>query len=193
MRKAFIRATASLAIIFSFSSAIAATDGTLGPTSTGTSVVTVTTGNVAMLTGMADFDFGVWVAAMGDVTMADNVCVYTNTAAASYTITPSSANSGGTGLFRMLNGGVNLTYAVGFTNATGSNFAGSTCGAAAGDPCVGSGTPSSVQTNADVAFTNCSDVGGSNATLSIQILGADLSAVPGGVYTDTLTIVVSPL
>jgi hypothetical protein len=160
----------------------------VGPTSTVSLLIIITSGNFALLTDLNDFPLGLWGG--GDVTGADNVCVYRNAATGQYTVTASSANAAG-GVFRLSDAGVNFVpYQVGWTDVTGSNFAASTC-VGGGGPCAGSGVASAVQTGANPTSTNCG--GATNATLSLSILGANLTAVPGGAYTDTLTILISPM
>jgi hypothetical protein len=186
--QSFSRIAAFVVALVGFGVAQAATQGTLGPTSTGTSNLSITVGNAAQISNMNDFALGLW--AGGNVTAADSVCVYTNTAGGGYTITPSSANAGGTGLFRLTNGAAAyLPYAVGWTGVSNSNFAASTC-VGGGGACAGSGVVSAGQTGADTTSRTCG--GGTSATLSVELLATDLSAAAPGNWTDTLTIVVTP-
>lgn len=55
--------------------ALAATDGTLGATSTGTSVVSLTVANRVQITGLSDIALGSW-SGTGNMTGSTNYCVY---------------------------------------------------------------------------------------------------------------------
>ena len=55
----------------------AATDGTLGTTSTGTSDITVTIPELILISGMADITFGTY-AGTGDLDVNEDICIYTN-------------------------------------------------------------------------------------------------------------------
>lgn len=97
MKKSALR-IAIAAAAFASAGAMAATDGALGPTSTGTVLVQVSKGSVVQITGLADLALGNWtdvtLAATGalGVTATDTACVYSSVG--NYHVSLSSANGG---------------------------------------------------------------------------------------------------
>ena len=97
--------------------ATAATDGTLGLTSTGTTDISIIKGDTAQITGLADMVMAPWTT--GDPAPVDSTtaCVYTSTGA--YQVTPTSANGAGA-QFRMADGGNFLVYDVNWNDGSGN-------------------------------------------------------------------------
>jgi hypothetical protein len=180
------------ATVFCASAAFAATQGTLGVTSTGTVDITIPIGNVVQISGLVDFNVGIWSPGDPDVALAQDVCVYANNTGGDYLVTTTSLNEGGTGFYRLFDGATGyVPYQVGWTDAPGSNFAGSTA-EGPGTPFNAPGDPSVNQDNGSTTDPTCAGGTAPTATLSVQILAADLGAAPDGMYGDTLTIVVQP-
>lgn len=158
-----------------------ATQGTLGATSTGNKGISVTIAQKVQITNINDIAIADWEVTDGTIEDNDNVCIYSNNGG-NYTVTADSAD--GFNVFTLDSGGTNLTYAVAWTGATGGNFAGGTA--------LADDVESSSFSGANTTDVTCG--GGDNATLSVQILSADLAAITGTStpFTDTLTIIISP-
>ena len=157
----------------------AATQGSLGSTSTGSVSVSVSVPNRVQLSGLTDVAFlnqDPSVAALN----AQNVCVWSNTGTRGYNIDASGSGSGGA--FTLANGGLTVPYAVEWSSSSG---------ASSGTP-LASGTAltglTSTATNA-----SCSAGPATSASLIVRIAAADLQAMQASTtYTGTLTLVVAP-
>lgn len=160
-------------------SAIAATQGTLGTSSTGTAEITISKGDVVLITNITDVNFPQWTAGGGDQNADGQACVYSSTG--NYSIRATSAN--GTGAFQMDDGSNNkLTYTIGWIDDQAGNAAvAMTTGQVSATTMAGSSS------------TSCNDNGGVNARFAVGIAEAALDAVPAGSYADTLTLTVAPL
>lgn len=166
--------------LFFLSSVFAATQGTLGTTSTGTVGVSLTIPALVQITGLSDIVLGSVSSfpATGNTT----ACVYSNVVspAGSYFVTASSANVLA-GAFRVNDGGTNfITYSAYWNNAS----------AATQTTALTSGTKTAQQTGGSALLLNCG--GGSNANFNISFSAVQAQAAPPGAYTDTVTIVISP-
>ena len=157
-------------------SVMAATQGTLGPTSTGTVDITVGVGDQIQITALADIT-GPYVPG-SDFTGSSPACVYRNGGAGEFDLTITSANGFLTD-FRLNDGGTFVVYDVTFND--------SVSGAINMDNAV---LNNADFTNADTASPTCS--GAPQSTLAINVPDANLTAVGAGTYTDTLTILVAP-
>src|SRR5688572_470390 len=107
---------AVLASCFGSGQAIAASQGTLGATSTGSVVITASVPNRARITGLADVTF----ANQDPGTLASDaqdVCVWSNTATKEYTITASG--SGAASAFTLTNGSTTVPYTVEWASSIG--------------------------------------------------------------------------
>ncbi len=159
------------ALMFS-TTAMAATDGTLGLSSTGTTDISIIKGDTAQITGLADMAMAPWTT--GDPAPVDSTtaCVYTSTGA--YQVTPTSANGAGA-QFRMADGGNFLVYDVNWNDGTGNvNLNnGAVQGGRAGSTTVGCG-------------------GATNATVQVNVTLGNVTAAPVGNYADTLTLLIAP-
>lgn len=154
---------------FSFT-ASAATDGTLGATSMGTSDVILVKENAVQITNVGDLDLGLASSLDADVVASDAVCVFNSTAG--YALTVTSAN----GSFELDSGADTIAYAVTWA----------TTGAAA-----------PVQYGSDLTGnlgdrTSPTCGGGTNATFEVTVAAADFNAALPGTYEDTLTLLVTP-
>lgn len=159
--------------------AIAASDGVLGATSTGTAVVTLTIPERFQISDMNDIALGSYGGA-GDLTGNDDICVYHN-GDGSYqvTITDNSALTVGFAVEDAANT-VAIPMQVRWNDQTGT----------AGNAAVTYNTPL-VSTGANTSTTDCS-VGGLSANLEVTLLEADLQAAPAAAYDSTLTLIVEP-
>lgn len=156
--------------------AIAATDGTLGLTSTGTVNITVSTGDQIQISGMVDIVGGHVVGS--DFVGTTPVCIYKNGADNTFRINADSNFAGG-GFNLADGGGANpVAYTVNYFD--------------------GAGNTTAMVENTDVAVDNANDQatdcssGNAAQTFTITAADAALQAVPAGTYTDTLTILVTP-
>ena len=162
--------------------AYAASDGSLGASSTGTSDISVTTTEMAQITNMANISAGSYSGALG-VDLNDDVCIYTNDAGAtSYKVTATGnylANGGAGNLFfvKSTTTSSTIAYTVSWNNTTG-----------AGNTALTANTQSAAITGA----TNTYPCVTNNANFRVQMTHNDIMSVPAGTYEGTLTLVVVP-
>jgi len=166
-------AAASLAVVSFAGTAHAATQGSLGATSTGSVDINAVIPNLAQISRLDDINLGSWSGA--DLNGADQFCVFSSTR--SYTITATSAN--GTGAtFRLKDAGTNfIAYNVSWTDSTPAVTA------------LSSGSASAAQATSATSV-NCG--GADNTTVTVNVPSANISSVPAGNYSDTLTLLVTP-
>lgn len=154
--------------------AFAATDGTVGTTSTGTSTVSLTIPKLVKIASMADFAFGTY-AGTGALDSNDDVNIASNyTGTYRVTLTGSGAASA----FTITNGTQTIAYAPSFNKATGT----------AGGVLATSGTAITAQTGIVKPLATAT----LNANIRVQMTQANIQAVDAGTYSGTLTIVVTP-
>jgi len=164
---------AALAVSALAGTAHAATQGTLGSTSTGSIDINATIPNLAQISRLDDINLGSWSGV--DLNGSESFCVFSSTR--SYTITATSANASGT-VFRLKDSGTNyIAYNVSWTDTSPATVA------------LASGTASGAQ-QASATAVNCG--GADNTTVSINVPTANIAAVPAGSYSDTLTLLVTP-
>jgi hypothetical protein len=157
----------------------AATQGSLGSTSTGSVSVSVSVPNRVQLSGLTDVAFlnqDPSVAASN----AQKVCVWSNTSTRGYNI--DATGSGAAGAFTLGSGALTVPYTVEWSSSSG---------ASSGTPLT-SGTAltglTSTATNA-----SCSAGPASSASLIVGISTANLQTMQASTtYTGTLTLVVAP-
>lgn len=175
MRKLYqisLKSLTALCLAFSFVlSGYAATQGTLGATSTGDLAVEITIDGMVSITSIDDITLNpatTSVAAGGTT----DVCVYSNNSTGLYGITATSDNPVA-GAFNAADGANLLPYTVKWGATT-----------------LASGTKLSSLTGADSSDPTCG--GSSNVTLSVTFAPADMQAVNAAVYTDTITLLLEP-
>jgi spore coat protein U-like protein len=156
----------------------AATQGSVGATSTGTVGISATVPGRVQISGLNDIVFGTVDPAVGAAS-AEDVCVWSNTSGKGYTVT--ATGSGASNAFSLSDGTNSLAYAV--------EWAG-TAGQSTGTALI-SGTAlsglSSTATN-----PTCSSGPAASASLVVKMTAADLQAAVASSYTGTLTLVVAP-
>ena len=159
---------------------IAATDGVVGTTSTGTLDIQVDVDDLVRISGLSDILLTFDATGTGDVIGSSTACIYRN-GAGDYNVTASG--SGAASAFTIQNGAAVPTviaYTVAWDDAvTGTNTS-----------AVTALTPLTGQSGANTVADDCSTGGGANAFVEITIPRADLSAAPAGTYNGTLTLVV---
>lgn len=154
--------------------AVAATDGTVGATSTGTSTISVTIPKLIRIRSMSDFTTGSY-SGTGDIDQDDDVNVsvnYTGT----YQVT--GTGSGAASAFTITDGSSTIAYTPYFNDATG------TSGRAALTTTVALTTQSGA-----VKPLGSSTL---NGNVSINKTEANIQAVDAGTYTGVLTLVFAP-
>ncbi len=168
----------SLSLGMSSTIANAATDGTLGLTSTGTSEISISKGDVVQISKVTDVTFGQWITGDGSQEGLGEACVYSTTGA--YSI---KASSGSGGVAFQLDDGANnkLNYAVTWVDTQDGNNE--------------IGLENNVTTAESLSSSDssaCTATGGTNANFRISIAELDLDSAAVGNYTDTLTLLVVP-
>ncbi|MBB3046649.1 hypothetical protein FHR99_000885 [Litorivivens lipolytica] len=177
--KHFKRVVLSAAIAAVSLSTFAATqDGTKGNSSTAKVDVNAQVAQKVQITGATainlDTELANWTG--GDVSGTDLLCVWSSTEAYNVTITDASTAAG----FNLESTGQNdLPFSVSWADET-----------TAADTIVHGDALTAQVTTAN--NKTCTNVGGTNATLTVTLAEADLEAARAAVYTGELTVVVAP-
>lgn len=172
---------AALAVIATFGAAttvpaVAATDGSSGPTSLGSVTISANVPGQVKLTKLSNVAF-LNVDPSAAVSNAQNVCVWSNTPGRKYTIKASGSGSGSA--FTLSDGTGTVPYSVQWANTSGK-----TTGLA-----MTAGTDLTDQSSASVT-QDC--IAGNSASLIVGISSADLQGMTASAsYTGTLTLLVS--
>lgn len=152
-------------------SVLAATDGTLGATSTGTAIINIAKGNAVQITDLDDIDLGTQGNLTATASQSDDVCVFSSTGG--YNITLTSAN--GAFVLSDANTTTDIAYTVDWT-------AGTTTAVTYNTAITGLiGDSTAVDCNATT-----------NASFTVSVAAAPFNAADPGGYTDTLTMLVQP-
>ncbi len=177
--KKLVKGLTAAGIIAIAGNSFAATDGVLGPTSTGTVDINVDVGTQVRITGLQDMTGNFYVT--GDITDSTPACIYRNSGA-DYEITATSSFGVGTNFFLDDGAGNVVLYDVDFDDGSGATD-------------LDNAVTDSTFTGADQVSETCVGSGGSNAVVSITVpeLGVNgLGAATDGLYTDVLSIEVAP-
>ncbi len=171
---------ASLAVLATANDAMAATDGTLGATSTGTININASVANRVRITGLTDVSFLNQDAGTA-ASNAQDICIWSNTATKGYSI--SATGNGTAGAFTLAStGGLSVDYSVQWEDISGASTGTSLTAGAASTGYTSSATHQSC------------NVGPSNS--ASLIVGLDTTALSsmqaGATYTGVLTLLVSP-
>jgi hypothetical protein len=175
LRKLGLALAMTAMVTLAAGTAVAATDGVLGLTSTGDTIVSITKGEQALITGMLDIALAPWTTGQPAPAGATTSCIYTTTG--QYQVTTSSLYT--TGVDYRLSDGVGgfIVYTVDWND-----------GIAGLQPMAG-GT-ALVGQQGDAVSQNC---GGVNpATIAVAITVGEMNGAPVGIYADTLTVVIAP-
>lgn len=156
----------------------AATDGTLGATSTGSVGISATIPARARITKLTDIAFGT-VDPLIAASSSENVCVWSNTSGQGYSITATGSGSGSA--FTLTDGSNTLNYSVEWAGTSG----------APSGTALTAGTALGGLTTTAVNPT-CSTGPATTATLFVKMTAANLQAAVANAYTGTLTLVVAP-
>lgn len=165
--------------------ALAATQGTLGATSTGTANISITKNVQAQISDISDMTLSNWSIGDGAVSLQSNVCVYSSTG--NYKVTAT-----GSGLLNAftIGSGLNLIpYTVTWNSGGAGNLASTGASLLAN---IQSGSLS----NASTSSSTCSGGGAANDTarvvVNISQASMDSAASSPTPYTGTLTMLVTP-
>jgi hypothetical protein len=162
------------------STVLAATQGTLGTTSTGTINISITLPALVEVTGFSDITLGSTSSfpATGNTT----ACIYSNVASplGSYFVTATSQNTSGTD-FRVKDSGTDfIAYSAFWNNASSASQTTS----------LTSGTKTAQQTGGSAVSLNCG--GSPNANFNISFSAAQVQGAPAASYSDVVTLLISP-
>lgn len=158
--------------------AAAATDGTLGATSTGSVSISATVPGRVQISGLRDVPFGT-VDPTTAASDAQDVCVWSNTSGRVYSVT--ATGSGTSNAFTLSAGTNTLAYGVEWAASSGQ-----TSGIAL---TAGTALASLAST---ATHPTCSSGPAKSASLIVKMSAADLQAAVAGSYTGILTLVVAP-
>lgn len=165
---------------------IAATQGILGLTSTGTTTISITKSVQAQISDISDMTLANWSVGDGAVTLTSDVCIYSSTG--SYRVT--AMGSGVANLFTIASGGSLIGYSVTW-NAGGAG------GLANTGTLLVPNIQSFTFSNATTTSATCDGGGAANDTArvivdipALTMLLAPSSATP---YTGTLTLLITPV
>lgn len=145
----------------------AATDGTLGSTSTGTITITANIDQLVRISRLDDLDMG--SLSPTNLSATENFCVYSNSSP-NYQITATGSGTGGA--FAVSDGSLELPYLL---TINGNS-------AASGSPLSGAG--------ANQFSTVCGAT--DNATLTVLFNSTEIAAANTGTYNGVLTLTVAP-
>lgn len=159
------------ALLLSTTHATAATDGFLGTSSEGTSVITIVKQDAVQISDVDDLYLGVMGTLTSNKVVGDDVCVFSSTGA--YSLTASSVN----GSFALMdsNASTDIPYVLQWVTST-----------------VRTVNYGSALTNitGESRSLNCN--GSSNARFQVVIVPDDFNEAEPGSYRDTLTLLVQP-
>lgn len=151
-----------------------ASDGTVGATSTGSAVISVTIPKLIRARSFADYSFGSY-AGTGDLNGNDDLNISSNYTG-TYQVT--ATGSGAASAFTITDGTATIAYNVYFNDATGTG----------GRVAASTGVAITAQSGVVKPLSTAT----LNANLSIEILEANLQAVDAGTYSGTVTLVFQP-
>ena len=161
--------------------AFAATQGSLGATSTGNITITVSVPSRVQITGLTDVAF-TNVDPSTTATNAQSNCVWSNTATKGYTIT--ATGSGTSGAFTLASGALTpVSYSVQWNQSTGQSSGTALTAATA-----------SSTFNSTATTPTCATAPATSSSLIVSITSAQLLTMASlTTYTGTLTLLVSPV
>ncbi|MEM7097346.1 MAG: hypothetical protein AAF541_03735 [Pseudomonadota bacterium] len=149
----------------------AASDGTVGASSTGSVELSLEVEAAVKISNLLDIDLGTF-ATSATLSGFTEACIYSNSAAG-YTVTATSASTGGTTSgFQLHNGADALNFSVEFDSTalaynTLTNF-----------------------TGARTIDDDCST--GNNTRIDVEVDPVDASSISTGTYLATLTLLIAP-
>ncbi len=179
-----ILALTSVSLLVLATAGMAATNGDLGSSSTGTTDISITIPSLVKISDLQDINLGTVSTVNGDIKGSTTACIYSNQPAAGgsgggYQVT---ANGNGAGnAFTVSDGANTLAYTAYWKPDT-----------SAGDGTqVTSGSSLANQDGADTSSISCAGTG-LNAKFTVAFSQSNIAAAPPGTYTGTATIVIAP-
>jgi hypothetical protein len=170
---------ASAAIALCAEPALAATQGSMGSTSTGSVSISASVPNRVQLTGLSDVSFTNQDPSTA-ASNAQNVCVWSNTSTRGYNVTATGSGAGNA--FALANGAQSVSYNVEWSGTSGQ----------ASGSSLSSGTALTGLTSTATA-AGCTSGPATTASLIVKIPSANLQTMQAALsYTGTLTLVVAP-
>jgi hypothetical protein len=181
----FHKTAALVAIVLTGGSslAFAASQGSVGTTSTGSIDISLTIPKLVRIFGLNDIALGSYTGT-GTMTGNDTFCVHSNVTSGTYKVKATSANGTGTD-FRVKSGSNYIVYDVTFDDDT------TEAGSTGLDHDTESAGPYSATKYANVGTATCA--GSENAGAWVTFQETALQEAEAGSYTDTLTLLVTPL
>jgi len=165
--------------ILAHGTALAASQGTLGTTSTGSISIGASVPNRVQISNLADVSFTNQDPSVA-ASNAQNVCVWSNSSTKGYNIT--ATGSGPANAFTLSNGAATVPYSVEWAGSSGQS---SGTALSSGSALTGL---TSTATN-----PTCSAGPSSSASMVVKITSASLQGMQAATsYTGTLTLVVAP-
>jgi hypothetical protein len=175
LRKGGLLAACALAIP---GTAFAATQGTLGATSTGSVSIGATIAGRAQISGLTDVAFGTVNPSVA-ASSAENVCVWSNTSGKGYQVT--ATGSGAANAFTLTDGTGTLAYSVEWAGSSGQ---------ASGTALTSGSALTGLSSTA--TSPTCAAGPAATASLIVKMTAANLQAAVASTYNGTLTLVVAP-
>ena len=159
---------------------MAATDGTLGITSTGTAVITLVIPQLYRISGIGDFAFGTY-SGSGSMTANDDICVYSNSSNSyKIRITDNTNMTANTFAVENTENTHQVPMELRWNSTTGT----------AGNVAIAYNTPLTAN-GANAVSSDCSS-GGLSSNLQINFAQADLQSSFATAYSSTLTLLIEP-
>ncbi|WP_196138741.1 hypothetical protein [Aliikangiella sp. G2MR2-5] len=171
--------TSLFALGVTTTSVMAATQGSLGTTSEGDLLISLSVGDLIQINNLNDIALGTFNGGTADLNGSDSFCIYRN-GGTGYNVTMSGSGTGGA--FELAGGGNTLNYSVSFENLDAGSAA----------VAMTAGSTLNGVTGANNTDNTCGSAAADNAQVNVNVANADLAAVPPGSYTGTLTILVAP-
>jgi hypothetical protein len=170
---------ACIAALMANGTALAATQGSLGTTSTGSISIGASVPNRVQISGLADVSFANQDPAT-PAANAQNVCVWSNTSTRGYNVTATGSGAGSA--FTLAGGASTVPYAVEWAGSSGQSSG----------TALTSGAALTGLTSTATSAT-CASGPSSSASLIVRISTANLQTMEAATaYTGTLTLVVAP-
>ena len=179
----------ALIALMASASVMAATDGNLDTTSSvGSTDVKLIVGETVQVS-FPSADIDLTYSTTVDAAATEEFCIYTNDVSAQVgvAIGLTNNNTSGTGAAPVLINGTSdeVPYSLALKTAAGAQVS------AGADNITEDGLAAFSISNANNSSTDCS-IGGNSHEFVVGVLATDMAAAPGGSYSDTITVTVTP-
>jgi hypothetical protein len=185
MSKLLISSIIAMGVLTVASTSNAATQGTLGTTSTGSANISITKSVQAQISDISDMTLANWSIGQGAVTLSSNICIYSSTG--NYKIT--ATGNGASNAFTIASGSNTIPYSVTWNAGGAGNLANTGTSLTAG-------VQSASLANATITSATCNGGGSTNDTarVVVGVASTDMTAAASSntPYTGTLTMLVTP-